>query len=229
MIFLFTMSEALKVLVVVAHPDDEVLGVGGTIRKITKRGGVVKTVICSNGDAFPFWVSKEEVVKRRREEALKADKILGVSETIFLGLKDTKLKKSKRMISEKVLELLKEFKPDRVFTHYSEDTHKDHKSVHFAVRDAVIKYGEPVELLSFEVNSWGFLSTLTILKPSVLSKKPQIVVNVEDVYEDKLKALKQFRSQRLILKIVFPLILLKEIYYGVVYGFKYAEHFYKYL
>ena len=85
----------MTVLVLAPHPDDEVLGVGGTLARYAAQGERTIVVIFSNGTAS-HPLHKENYIKRtRKEEALSAAKELNVSETIFLMLEDAKLSRKK--------------------------------------------------------------------------------------------------------------------------------------
>ena len=56
----------MTVLVFSAHPDDEVIGLGGTIKKISKNEDVI-TIIFSYGDKFPFWRNYDKVMRIRKK------------------------------------------------------------------------------------------------------------------------------------------------------------------
>ena len=71
----------MRVLVIAPHPDDEVIGVGGTMAKRTEEGHEV--YVCVVTKAFPPLFS-EEIVEQARNECREADKSLGVVETSFL-------------------------------------------------------------------------------------------------------------------------------------------------
>ena len=80
------------IMIICAHPDDEVLGMGGTIAKYASEGKRVVAVIFSYGENSHWWLKKKNTVEMRVAETKAAGKILGIHETIFLGLKDFDLK-----------------------------------------------------------------------------------------------------------------------------------------
>src|SRR4051794_22211009 len=83
-VFMNVLPEACgRTLVIAPHPDDEVLGAGGTIARLAAAGGDVYVAVVTEGK--PPAYSREDV-SRVQEEARKAHSILGVRETFWLGL-----------------------------------------------------------------------------------------------------------------------------------------------
>ena len=70
----------MRVLVIAPHPDDEIIGVGGTIAKRAKDGDEVYVCVVTKGKSPLF---NDEFIEQGRKECRKADKKLGVKETIF--------------------------------------------------------------------------------------------------------------------------------------------------
>ena len=80
-----------RILVLAAHPDDEVLGCGGTIKKLSSKGCVVKVVFFSDGESSR--VNKKNIANKilyRKQNAKKAAKILGYNKQDFLNYPDNK-------------------------------------------------------------------------------------------------------------------------------------------
>jgi len=80
------------ILVFVAHSDDEVIGMGGTILKYIQEKKDIVTVLVSNGEKSSPWLKKDLLVKERIKETEDIEKFLGIKKTLFLDYKDTKLK-----------------------------------------------------------------------------------------------------------------------------------------
>lgn len=122
------MNEAVeRVLVLAPHPDDEVLGVGGTIAKLVAGGATVTVAIVTT--AVPP-VFTEEVARLGREEGLAAHRVLGVTDSRFLlfpaaGL-DAVLH---RELNAGLKELFDELRPTTVFVPFAGDMHLDHQLV----------------------------------------------------------------------------------------------------
>lgn len=202
-------------LVCVAHSDDEVIGMGGTIAKLAQKEDVY-VVVFSNGDKWPFWKNTEEVIETRKKEVEKAGKILGVKKTYFFGLRDTQIKKEwdeKR--AEKLHKIFIKHKPQKVFTHTSRDKHVDHHAVSVFVNEELKKH-KNIEKFYFEVNFWSAFSL----------GEPKTIFDISDTFELKMKALDVFESQMLFIKMLKPLSVLKSYYYGRQNEYKYAEYFF---
>ena len=75
------MDKKDKILVIAAHPDDEILGLGGTMKKLSDHGHNVVVLLVA-GHLPPLY--SEEVFVEHKKQALEAHKIVGVKESIFL-------------------------------------------------------------------------------------------------------------------------------------------------
>ncbi|MFA5406668.1 MAG: PIG-L family deacetylase [Candidatus Nanoarchaeia archaeon] len=117
----------MTIFVCAAHPDDEVIGMGGTIAKISEKEDVI-SVIFSYGDKYPFWQEPGSVKKTRMSECKTCKDILGVKKTYFLGFKDLEIAKHKEDAINKLRRLMTKYKPSRVFTHTITDGHPDHRA-----------------------------------------------------------------------------------------------------
>ena len=81
----------MKILVIVAHPDDEVLGCGGSIASYADQGHSVASIIFTYGENSNLNESPKKLAKKRSKESIRAGKILGVKKMYFLGLPDNTL------------------------------------------------------------------------------------------------------------------------------------------
>ena len=105
-----------KILAIVAHPDDEVLGLGGALRKHVVMGHQVKVLILSDGESSRDFKEKDELlsaIKKRKESACNAGKIIGYGEPIFSNFKDNSFDSSDLLDIVKVIEgVIKNFIPN---------------------------------------------------------------------------------------------------------------------
>ena len=155
-----------KILVVAAHPDDEVLGCGGTVARLVSEGAGAHTLILGEGvtsrDTQRDRSACEKEISELREQIRKANAILGVSSTHIEDFPDNRFDNVNLLDIVKVVEsVVNEISPEIIFTHYGNDLNIDHKIVFDAVLTATRPMqGEVVkEIYSFEVLSsteWNF-------------------------------------------------------------------------
>jgi LmbE family N-acetylglucosaminyl deacetylase len=185
----------MNVLVIVAHPDDEVLGAGGIIAKHTKKGDKVKVIFLATGISSRFEgkkttnVIKKKIVKLQKD-AKKALKILGVTNCTFYKFPDNKMDSVPLLDIVKVIENeIKIIKPKRIFTHHREDLNIDHRTVFNATLTACRPIeGIVDEIISFEVPSsteWNYPVTFN----------PNYFVNIEKELDKKIKAMKAYKNE----------------------------------
>jgi LmbE family N-acetylglucosaminyl deacetylase len=125
----------MSVLIAVAHPDDEVLGAGGTIARLARAGEAVHIVFLADG----VGARGEDLAgaARRAEAARRAAQILGAAPPRFLTLPDNRLDSLSLLDVIKPLEaVLAEIRPDAVYTHHAGDLNIDHEICHRAVLTA---------------------------------------------------------------------------------------------
>ncbi len=152
-----------RCLVVAAHPDDEVLGVGGTIAKLSQAGTEVAILYITGGKGGRKISTEAEsdAVKKEQEilsiEIQKACSSLCVKKHERLSFPDNRLDTVSRMdISLRISEFASSFKPDVVFTHHPGDYNWDHTIAYDATLMAFrANFGDqyPDAILSYEVLS----------------------------------------------------------------------------
>lgn len=182
----------MKVLVISPHPDDEVLGVGGTIARLAGEGSDVTVVIVTKGWAPLFADSQVEQVCA---EAHGASEILGVKTLRFMDLPVTKLNEiSRHELNKKFEQLMSEEEPELVFLPFGGDLQEDHRQVFdacmVALRPAVSrKYVKRV--LCYETVSETH-SSATYIKPCF---EPQLWIDISNHLSTKLEAMRRYKSQ----------------------------------
>ena len=150
-------------LVVVAHPDDEVLGCGGTIIKYSKKYNVFSVIV---GEGYTSRINKKKNIskdlKLLKQHANKAAKIMGVKKTFFLSLPDNKLDTLPLLeIIQKIENIINKVKPEIIYTHHHGDLNIDHQIINKAVLTAtrptnkhIVKSVRTFEILSS--SEWNF-------------------------------------------------------------------------
>ena len=180
-----------KVLVVAAHPDDEVLGCGATIRKHVDAGDEVSVVFMADGITSRGAIDQEELIAKREVDSVKACSIIGVTEPTFFRLRDNRMDEEPLLDVVKLLEgVINEIRPQIIYTHHGGDLNVDHRITHQVVMTAC----RPVpgffveEIYSFEVPSSTEWSTEGIGSHF----RPTMFVNISDLWDVKVQALKAY-------------------------------------
>lgn len=173
----------MNILVTAAHPDDEILGVGGTIAKHVAAGDSVFVCIVSEGAT-----ARGGDVARQIECAKKACNELGVSKVFLLALPDQKLDTLPLLeITRKIEEVVAEVKPVIVYTHFYGDLNRDHQIVCEATLIAARPNGIVRKILCFET-----VSSTEWNAPQRMPFTPNVYVNIEDTFNIKLRALDHY-------------------------------------
>jgi LmbE family N-acetylglucosaminyl deacetylase len=120
----------MRIMVIAAHPDDEVLGVGGTIARYSKEHDVY-TLIVTDGSSTQYAGTKLDLLAgKKREETLKCKDILGIKDVFFGNLPDMKLDTVAHVeINSLFIKYINKIKPDWIFTHHWGDVNMDHSKV----------------------------------------------------------------------------------------------------
>ena len=203
------------VLVICAHNDDQLLGVGGTIRKYVNEGIKVYTYIFSYGETSHPHLKPEIIAKTREQESIRASKILGDNINYF-GLKEGNFTEvfDKNILKDIILKK----KPSRIFTHSPDDPHPDHQAVFTITKEVLKSIKSNVELYTFDV--WNLFTIRT-------RNYPKLFVDISDTFKVKIKAFDMHKSQMNTKITLGWSIYLKAILSGWNNHCKYAEVFYK--
>ena len=129
-----------KVLVIAAHPDDEVLGMGGTIAKLTSQGVECHLLIVTDGSSSQYRDSDhlDDILAAKMKETKGCADILGFKSIRYGALPDMKLDNTPHIVINQVIEsVIDELQPDTVFTHFWGDVNRDHQEVYKSTLVAV--------------------------------------------------------------------------------------------
>ena len=187
-----------KVLVVAAHPDDEILGCGGTIIKHCKNGDEVHILIMAEGLTSRGMqrdvVNNAEALDALHANSHKVAQIMGASQVKILSFPDNRMDSVDLLDVVKQVELVvDEYKPDIVYTHHAGDVNIDHRITHEAVVTACRPLpGQTVKaLLFFETVSSTEWQTPMLDKAFM----PNWFVEIAEEFETKIEALKCYESE----------------------------------
>ena len=181
----------MNILVIAPHPDDEILGCGGTIAKRIAEGHTVYVCVVTKGCEPLF---KNDSVEQVRSECRGADKFLGVSETYFLDFPAAMLEDVPRYkLNDELLQVIQKTKPDEVYIPHRGDMQLDHQIVVDAVMVAVRPRGKnyPRRIYAYETLSetgWNIPNTVNEFIPTVYE-------DISDTIGKKLAAMNIFESQ----------------------------------
>lgn len=187
-------DEKLRIVVFGAHPDDAEFKAGGTARKWAKLGHHVKLCSVTNGDIGHWQMAGGPLAQRRRAESAAVAKALGVTSQV-LDNHDGELEptlENRRLITR----VIREWKADIVISHRPWDYHPDHRYVGILVQDAAFMVTVPYfcpDTPPLKKNPVFLFSSDGFQKPYPF--KPDVVVGLDDVFDEKVEALHELESQ----------------------------------
>ena len=180
-----------RILIIAPHPDDETLGVGGTISKFSSKGYEVNILVVS-GHLPPLYSQND--YETTVNEAKQAFKILGVSHSKFLKIPATMIGDVPiNELNNQISIMVNEVKPHMVFCAYP-DRHIDHRLIFDSVMVATrpVGIGKNIQIVA----AYETLSETHWNAPHIEPNfTPNWVINITDHIEKKLKALKCYKSQ----------------------------------
>ena len=209
-----------KFLTISAHPDDEVLAVGGTIAYAIAKGYEVHAVVVTDGSEGYTLNTQGNIAEIRRQETLAAHRILGISETVFLEREELTLNQNK-IILKQLVKLIRQIQPSIVLTHCGCDPHVDHKDTHDLVVHACLlsSLGAWPDLgAPWRINK---LYTFEVIRG--LLYHPTHFVDITTYMPKKMQAMAEFRSQVQVNPALTALVERIAEYRGAQIGSKYAE------
>jgi LmbE family N-acetylglucosaminyl deacetylase len=175
-----------RVLVVAAHPDDEVLGCGGTLALHARAGDYVVAVIACEGESLRY--GPEGV--GQRENTLEATHKLGIKDVKLLGFPDQQL--DRLTLTEVITPLekiIRELRPNIIYCHHGNDLNRDHQLLIQALLVASRPTEQYIEAIyAFDTASsteWAFPRTFV----------PDTWVDISATVQMKLEAMACYRSE----------------------------------
>jgi LmbE family N-acetylglucosaminyl deacetylase len=216
-----------KILIIAAHPDDEVLGCFGTVAKFIKEGYEAYTLILGEGktsrDEKRVVENKKDELNILNNEIKKANDIIGIKKVFVESFPDNRFDSVDLLDIVKTVSKVKdEIKPDLIFTHYEKDLNIDHQITYQAVITATRPMEDECvkEIYSFEILSsteWNY----------PLSFSPDFFFDISDTLDLKIEAMKKYNSE--LREYPHPRSLegieLNAKYQGMRVGKKYVEAF----
>ena len=174
----------MKILVIAAHPDDEILGVGGVICKHISNDDSVYVCIVTQGYE-PKW--PQEHLEKEIKQQKKVDEFLNIKKRYILDFHTAKLNTVPHgAINKKITDIVDEVDPDIIYTHYENDLHFDHTLI-FKASLVATRPPKNIKLLCYEILS----ETEWNIKPF----QPNIWVNIKEFIDRKIEAFKIYTAE----------------------------------
>lgn len=179
-----------NILILAAHPDDEVLGAGGTIQKFREKGYEITTCRVSDGSSEQYKNNPEKWKKKDGEHKQALD-LLGVKELIKLDFPDMRLDSVPHVeLNKKLSEIVEKIQPEIIFTHAADDINLDHQEIYKSTLiisrplNKFVKYVYSYEVLSS--SEWEYS------KPFI----PNTYMNIDKYLNKKQQALKMMETEK---------------------------------
>lgn len=182
----------MRILVIAAHPDDEVYGMGGTMAKLSAQGHEIHVLIVTDGCTAQYAGRPDlrEIIERKHAEALEANRLLGTSQVHFDAFPDMRLDTIPHVEVNRLIEdTVRTVQPEAVYTNFYGDVNLDHQMVYQSTLVAVRPvYGQCVrELYCYPVPSsteWSPQLAHTAFHPNVMTD----ITGFEHIKESALLA-----------------------------------------
>ena len=176
------------VLVIGAHPDDEVLGVGGTMAKHAAAGDEVHSLIVTEGTTHQY--GDEQLIEQKRSDAQKCADRLGIAGVHFGELPDMRLDYTPHVEVNAIIDkVCDKIKPDIVYTHSRREVNRDHIAVHDSTLVATRPESSVSTVLAYETPS------STNYAPSTDGFEPNLFVDIENHLDTKIHAFSAYETE----------------------------------
>jgi LmbE family N-acetylglucosaminyl deacetylase len=181
----------MRTLVVAPHPDDETLGVGGTLLRKKQEGSSIAWLIMTSIKVEKGW--SQEKVDTRKIELAQIESFFGFDKVYQLGFDSKELDKvPKKNIVASINEVFKEFQPTEIFLPHFSDIHSDHK----VTFDSVVSCTKWFRNYSIKrILTYETLSETEFGSNKDFKFNPNIFVNIESTLTQKLQAMQIYKSE----------------------------------
>jgi LmbE family N-acetylglucosaminyl deacetylase len=216
----------MKILVIAPHPDDELLGCGGTLLRKLDEGYTIAWLLMTTIAKNDGW--SEEKVKQRNDEIQLVMKGLKINKNNFYSLNFSTTKLDHYPINSivsKISLVINEFKPQEILIPFAGDVHSDHRITFDAASACTKWFRNPsvIKVMAYETPSETDFS----IDPRYGGFQPNIFVNIEQYIDRKIELVKIYKSE--IDEFPFPrsdsALRALSIVRGSQSGFKAAEGF----
>jgi LmbE family N-acetylglucosaminyl deacetylase len=182
----------MNILVVAPHPDDDLIGCGGSMIRHLRNGHPLTVTYMTSGDAGSLRHTKENLTEIREREARQAAKILGINELIFLRNADGYLQYNQNNLV-RLINLIREKKPEIIYIPHHRDKHRDHRTTYALATEALRRAGGPW-FQECEGSPWT-VDTILCYEVWTTLQEISYVENITEFMPLKLEAIRQHQSQ----------------------------------
>ena len=205
----------MNILVLAAHPDDESIGMGGTIKKLSKKNNIH---LCVLTEGVSAQYNDKKMILERKNQCKKSGKILGITNYTFLDFPDMKLDSVSHLeINRELEKIIKKFNPKIVYTTSGHDINKDHRIAFESTLVVTRPQSSNVkQVFSYETTGM----TISQFSPTVfedISKEFKYKIKSFKMYKSELRPFPHLRSLKAIENLA--------IQRGIESGTKKAEAF----
>lgn len=185
-----------KILVIAAHPDDEILGIGATVRKYVEDGDECQALILGEGITSRYDNRNdydEDKLGELQNHTIKAGEIVGYKDIYTANLRDNRFDSYDLLDIVKIVEeYVEKIKPDIIYTHHYGDLNIDHKITYEAVITGTRPIGDQIvrEVYCFETVSsteWSFIDKYKF--------SPNYFVDVSEYMDYKIDAMREYTGE----------------------------------
>jgi bacillithiol biosynthesis deacetylase BshB1 len=209
-----------SVLVFGPHPDDQELGMGGTIAKLVRQGHAVHLVDMTNGEPTPHGS-----IEIRARESAAAAKVLGVERTL-IGLKNREVVHTIEA-RHKVAAVIRIHRPNWIFVPYPIDAHPDHVAVTRICEDA--RFDAKLTRSNIPGEPWYPKRVIYYFCTHLrMNFQPTFCIDISDTVETKMKAVAAYASQFSQVPALPEMVKTLTGYFGGRIGTAHAEPFFTY-
>ncbi|MDD2646957.1 MAG: PIG-L family deacetylase [Patescibacteria group bacterium] len=193
-----------KVVVFSPHPDDDLIGCGGSLINHLKEGADVLVVYLTSGELGTLGYIPKKLAKIRETEARSAAKIIGLKKLIFLRQPDSCLKFTKKLLA-KVVKIISHEKPNIIYIPHAKENNADHvatyKIVKSAVKNVLTKKGNRIAPIILEYEIWTTLQNYNYIEDisrsmnlKILALKKHKTQLISKNYAEAAKNLARYRG-----------------------------------
>jgi len=175
--------ESMNILILAAHPDDESVGMGGTIKKLSKKNNIH---LCVLTEGVSAQYNDKKMILERRDACKKSGKILGIKNYTFVDFPDMKLDSVSHLeINRELEKIIKKFNPKIVYTTSKHDINKDHQMVFESTLVVTRPQSSNVKQV-FSYETAGM--TISGFSPTVFEE-------ISKEFKYKIKSFKMYKSE----------------------------------